>query len=134
MAQIEPFDRPYSYCEIQIKRDEDWREAVVLRRLMADGSEADMDFSTIGTIELFVRPLFDHSVLIARFSSDLGGGGGIQFSPAVPGRMSFLVSRATVIAMLPVGTWDQFLVATYIDGSTEEFWRGKLIVHPARIA
>jgi hypothetical protein len=128
------FDKPFSKCTIEIKRDEDWRDAVVLRRLMADGTQTDFDFSDVDRFDLYIRPVFDHSVLIHKLSSALADGNEISFSPSVPGELKFEKSRLTVITDIPTGEWDQFLVATYVDGSTDEFWRGPLLVHPGKIS
>jgi hypothetical protein len=128
------FDKPFSTCTIEIKRDEDWRDAVVLRRLMANGAVTDFDFTQIERLDLYVRPVFDHSILIHQLSSTLAGGNQLSFDPLVPGELKIEMSRASVIASIPTGHWDQFLVATYLDGSIEEFWRGPLLVHPGKIS
>jgi hypothetical protein len=126
------FDGPYSICTIEINRDEDWSDTVVLQRLNADGSITNFDFSQIIRLELFIRPVFDHSILIRKLSSDLSSGGELQYSTSVPGTFQIVVSRANVIAGIPTGTWNQFLIATYGSGSITEFWRGPLIVHPGK--
>lgn len=128
------FEKPFSTCTMEIKRDEDWRNTVVLRRRMADGSVTDLDFANIARLDLFIRPEFDHTVLIRQLSSLLSLGNEIQFSSAVPGEVKFIVPRATVIASIPTGKWRHFLVATYNDATTEEFWRGPFIVHPGKIS
>lgn len=128
------FDRPYSTCDIHIKRDEDWNDALVLQRLMADKTIAPLDFSNIAKLELFIRPRFDHLSLIRKLSSVPTQGGEIIYSRAVPGKIQFLVGRATVIASVPTGAWQHFLVATDDLGGTAEYWRGPITVHPGNIS
>jgi hypothetical protein len=133
MQQVK-FDKRYSVCTIEIKRDEDWRDGVMLKRLLSDGSIASFDFSEIDRFDLYIRPVFDHGILIYRLSSPVADGNAIQFDPAMPGRLDFVVGRDDIIAWIPTGKWDQFLVATYVSGVTEEFWRGPLFVHPGKIS
>ncbi|MGB5905751.1 MAG: hypothetical protein WBH00_23170 [Xanthobacteraceae bacterium] len=133
MAETAQFDRAYSYCTIEILRDEDWNDQVVLRQLNADGSEVDLPFTNITRFDLYIRPRFDHNTLIRKLSSPLSEGHAIRFDTALPGEIQIFASRSSVIATLPVGEWDQFLVATYNDGSTSEFWRGPLKVHPGKV-
>jgi hypothetical protein len=133
MAETAQFDRAYSYCEITIKRDEDWRDTVILKKLTAENAVVDFDFSNVSRFDLYIRPTFDHSVLIKRLSSDISISGEIQFSPAVPGQVAIVMARSAVIAGIPIGRWDQFLVATNADGTTDEIWRGPLVVLPGKI-
>jgi hypothetical protein len=133
MSDTTQFDKAYSTCEIQILRDEDWRDSIVLQRLTADGSQANLDFSDVAKLELFIRPLFDHDSLIKKLSSDPLAGGEIQFDRAVAGAMQITMSRANVIAQIPTGTWVQFLDMTHDSGVVEELWRGPLIVYPGKI-
>jgi hypothetical protein len=126
------FDRPYSWCDITIKKDEDWRESVVLQRLNEDGAPVDFDFTNVVSLDLYIRPKYDHSVLIRRVSSILGISGEVVFSGLLPGHIAFVVSRASVIANIPVGIWSHFLVVSYSDNTTEELWRGNFTVLPGR--
>jgi hypothetical protein len=128
------FDTAYSVCTIGIKRDEDWNDQVHLKRLMADGSTSDFDFTGVAQLDLYIRPLFDHTTLIVQLSSTIPGGNALKFDPAVPALLQIVLLRTAVIATIPTGTWQQFLVATFVDGSTEEIWRGPLFVYPGKIA
>ncbi|MGB3486685.1 MAG: hypothetical protein WBA37_11825 [Xanthobacteraceae bacterium] len=134
MAEPAQFDRAYNYCEIQIVRDADWIDSVVLQQLNADGTKGDLDFSGISRFDLYIRPVYDHTQLIKLLSSDPSISGEILFSPIVPGRITFYVTRNVIIANLPIGKWNHFLVAAYADGTTREFWRGDLLVHPGRLS
>jgi hypothetical protein len=51
----------------------------------------------------------------------------------VPGQVAIVMARSAVIAGIPIGRWDQFLVATNADGTTDEIWRGPLVVLPGKI-
>ena len=133
MAETAQFDRAYSYCEIHIKRDEDWNDATVLQRMMADGSINDLDLSDVARLDLYIRPRFDHNTLIRQLSS-VSTIGGISYRRDVAGEVSIFLPRATVIAGIPVGQWDQFLTATYDNGRIDEFWRGPLYVHPGKVS
>jgi hypothetical protein len=134
MAEPAQFDRGYNYCEIQIVRDADWIDSVVLQQLNADGSKVDLDFSGVSAFNLYIRPVYDHAQLIKLVSSDPSSGGEILFSPIVPGRITFYVTRSAIIANLPIGKWNHFLVTAFADGTTREFWRGDLLVHPGKIS
>jgi hypothetical protein len=128
------FDTAYSVCTIGIKRDEDWNDMVRLKRLMADGTQSDFDFSAVAQIDLYIRPQFDHTTLIAQLTSTLAGGNNIKFDSAVAGLLQIVLPRASVIATIPTGSWEHFLVATQNDGETYEIWRGPLYVYPGKIA
>jgi hypothetical protein len=123
---------PYSVCTLEIPRDEDWRDTWQLQRLMADGSIATMDTSQVTKLELFIRPTFDHSMLIYKLSSALSEGGEISFNNTALITVVVLRDGSGVIANIPTGKWDQFLIATYAGGAISELWRGPLIVHPGK--
>lgn len=126
--------RAYNACTIEILRDEDWNDVVQLKQLQADGTEVDLPFTDIARIDLYIRPTYDHNTLIRQLSSPPTEGNEIRFDPGVAGTLQIFVARPSVISTLPVGKWDQFLVATYNAGARIEFWRGPLIVYAGKIS
>ena len=132
----EVLDRAYTFVQIEASADEDFDLSLTLLEKQEDGSDAPLDLTNGGAIaspilDFYIRPRFDHSTLIRRLSSDLTYGG-VTIDDAATGRISLFVSRANVIAGIPVGRWDHFLVWN-IGGRYEEIFRGPLLVHPGRI-
>lgn len=125
---------PYTIANCSIVRDADWDDQ--MPRFL-DGDETEPTDLTGKTIEIYIRPVFDHSVLIKKLSTEAGT---IIVDDPADGLASIFVDRAEVIADLPVGVWDWFCVeseateADPADGfrSIERF-RGRLTVHPGRI-
>lgn len=115
---------PFVSVTIEITRDADWHDSMpVLRN--PDGSI----ISLVGAaLQLYVRPALDHSALIAQ----LAIGAGINVIDTSQCQWEVFVPRESVIANLPVGSFQQFAVLTK-DGYRREMWRGPFIVHPARI-
>lgn len=131
MSNTHYVSAPFTVVDIDIARDENWFDPVP--QLL---DEADDPVDLAGkTLRLYVRPTFDHSVLIYEFNSGGGGSGGISIDNAALGYFTIAVPRDSVIALLPVGEWDQFLVLSDASADPEhiEIWRGKLRVHPGRI-
>ena len=123
---------PYTTAECHIVRDEDWYDP--LPRFL-DG-ETPTDLAGV-TIEIFIRPIYDHSVLIKKLSTEDGT---IVIDDAAGGLASINVGRASVIADLPVGVWDHFCVQSMSETADPddgirylERFRGRLFVHPGRI-
>lgn len=84
------------------------------------------------TLSLFIRPVYDHSVLIKKLSS--GVEGGIQIDSAPNGYFTIILPQAQV-SQIPIGVWDQFLVLSQAEEPRErEVWRGQLVVSPGRRA
>lgn len=128
-------DGPATTVTIEILRDEDWRDLVpqLLDRNDGTGAEIPLDLTGV-TLELYIRPIYDSGVLIKKLWSPDGG---ILIDDASQGLATFYLERPTVIAELPIGTWQQFLLVKEpsddLDGfAYRELWRGPLIVHPGR--
>ena len=121
---------PYTVVKIEVAHDEDWYDAVP-QLLDEEGKPLDL---TGKSLTLFIRPVYDHSILIKQLSI----GSGIQIDSAANGYFTFNVPQAQIAALplLPNGsaaTYDQFLVLSQSAEPREiEVWRGQFVVHPAR--
>lgn len=119
---------PYTIVKIDVERDADWYDPVP-QLLDEEGEPVDL---TGKTLSLFVRPVYDHSVLIKKLSN--GAEGGVQIENAALGYFTIFLPQAQVNE-LPIGVWDQFLVLSQSEAPQErEVWRGQMIVHPGRRA
>jgi hypothetical protein len=113
---------PFNGMDIAIVRDADWLDAFSVEE--ADGSKTDL---TGVTLDFYVRPEFGDTTLIRHMDS---GGGGIEIeSPATDGYAHFAMIQATIEAVFPAGSYEQFMVMT-TGSSKYELWRGRMIVYP----
>ena len=117
-------------AECQIPQNEDWVDDLPI---LYDGDRpSDL---TGKRVELYIRPVYDHAVLIKFLSTDNGG---LIIDDAKEGMVSVYVPQAAVAAM-PLGTWDHFVIevesdpVSGIERRTERF-RGPLTIHPGRLA
>ncbi|MEF2551982.1 hypothetical protein VQ042_11525 [Aurantimonas sp. A2-1-M11] len=123
---------PYTTATCEIVQDEDWLDP--LPRFLEGDEPSDL---TDVTIEIFIRPVYDHSVLIKKLSTEDGT---IVIDDAAGGLASIYVERETVISDIPIGKWDHFCVQSEPFGTLaggflrRERFRGPLIVHPGRVA
>ncbi|WP_370193545.1 MULTISPECIES: hypothetical protein [Aurantimonas] len=123
---------PYTTATCEIVQDEDWYDP--LPRFLDGDTPTDL---TDVTIEIFIRPVYDHSVLIKKLST---ADGTIVVDDAVSGLASINVGRSTVISDIPVGKWDHFCVQSIAETSDpddgiryQERFRGAMIVYPGRV-
>lgn len=116
------------FCKITIRHDADWSDPFFLM----DGTRP-LNL-TSRTLELFIRPRFNHTTLIRKLSS-AGPGAEILIDDAAHGAARIFVPKATVAAAIPLTTatpWEQFLRVVDAGGTIEERWRGPLYVLPGR--
>lgn len=108
-----------------VARDCDWADPFPY---LTDGMDP-LDL-TGKTLNLIVRPSFDHTTELLEISSNQGG---ISIDNAVMGLASIYVAQGTIEIALPIGEWVHF--ARLIEGSlVRELWRGPFVVHAGRIA
>lgn len=114
--------------DITISRDQHWNQP----HWLVDGTRP---FNlTDCTVELWIRPTFNHATLIRTLSSDEDaddGGGEIIIDSATKGAFHILVPRATIVANIPISPlagWAQFLKVITGSGDEIEWWRGRLDV------
>ena len=112
---------------ITISRDQDWNQSFFL----VDGTRArDL---TDCTVEMHIRPTFDHATLIKLLSSDTGE---IIIDDAVHGAISIDMPRADVVTDVPVSIntgWSYFLRVIGVDDAEVEWFRGPLIVQAGKL-
>lgn len=126
---------PFTQVIISIVLDADWADSFPV---LMDG-DGVIDLSLYQRqLDLYIRPTFDHDTLIAHYASvDSYAAEGIFFDDATAGEASIFVPRESLIATIPPGTYDQFLVMTEQDvlrGTIHtEIWRGKLKVFPGNV-
>jgi hypothetical protein len=119
-------EAPLNLLDIAISQDADWNDPFQI--LESDDTPLDL---TGVLLELYIRPRFAHSTLFKKLSSEMGAG--IIIDGAEDGLAHFFLDRAIVLADLPIGEWEQFLVLT--EGSLQtEIWRGTMRVYPGIIA
>ena len=114
---------------ITIRVDEQWNEAFWL-------VEGNLPLDLTGkTIELYIRPRFDHATLIRKLTSAAGvdpGCGEIIIDNATKGAAHIFVTAANVTAGIPVGVWDYFMRVVNTSDDIKEWRRGTLTVRPGR--
>ena len=109
---------------ITIRVDEQWNEAFWL-------VEGNLPLDLTGkTIELYVRPRFDHAALIRKLSTATGE---IIVDNATKGAAHIFVTAASVAATIPVGVWDYFMRVVNTSDDIKEWRRGTLTVRPGRV-
>jgi hypothetical protein len=119
-------EAPFNLLDIDISQDADWNDPFQI----LENDDTPLNLAGL-TLELYIRPRFAHDTLLKKLSS--AGSAGIVIDDASQGFAYFFLDRAVVLADLPIGEWQQFLVLT--EGSTQtELWRGQLRVHPGIIA
>lgn len=117
---------PFNELDIDIMQDADWNDAFEI--LEADDTPLDL---TSLTLELYIRPAYDHTTLFKKLTSVASAG--IVIDVAGEGLAHFFLDRAVILSDIPIGEWKQFLVLT--EGTTQtELWRGDMRVHPGIIA
>lgn len=116
-----------NYLAFEIARDEDWNDPLPVLKYSGTGDIIDL---TGKTLSLYVRPTYDHSVILALLTQ----GAGVVIDNAAMGLASIIVPRADVITAFPVGRWDQFMVMQQSGLHFTELWRGPLIVKPGKIS
>ena len=126
IAEEFPQYAPLNLLDIDISQDADWWDGFQI--LEAEGDPLDLGGKTL---ELYIRPKWAHATLLKKLSS--AGGAGIVIDDASQGMASFFLDRATILADLPIGEWQQFLVLTESSIQTE-IWRGQIRIHPGSIA
>lgn len=120
--------------DIVISRDQDWNQP----HWLVDGTRP-LDLTDC-TVELWIRPAFNHATLIRCLSSDEeaeDGGGEIIINDAELGSITILVPQATVEAEIPVSPsagWSHFLRIVTDGGTVIEWWRGSLVVRAGSLA
>lgn len=117
------------YKPITISRDQDWNQPFWL----VDGTRP---FDLTGcTVELFIRPTFDHATQIRKLTT-AGGSPEIVVDDADKGAAHILVTAANVTSAIPVSPnagWAQFLRVTTGSGTIIEWWRGPLHVLAGKV-
>jgi len=136
MATI-AFDRAYNLVTIEILADETFDLPHQLLMLTAAGREAALDLTEGGAIasprlDFYIRPRLNHSAIIKHLSN-VPEIGGIVIDDPQTGKIGFYVEQPVVAEQLPVGEWEHFLFRTLGDRKIE-LYRGRFIVHPARIS
>ncbi|MGY2052968.1 hypothetical protein [Methylobacterium sp. JK268] len=124
---------PLFYLDFVITRDDDWHD--LLPQFLIGGQPFDISSMSI---DMWVRPAFDFpGAPMLHLQNVAAPAEGIRYDSAPDALMTIHVSRATVIANLPIGTWTQFAVlsdpASTYGWTTREVWRGSLVVQPGRI-
>lgn len=119
-------------------RDSDFAEAMP-QFINPDGTPYDL---TGKTLRLFIRPTYDHSVLIKMLSSEASGG--IVIDDAPNGLASIQVERSEARSEIagvgiPAGSWQHFLVLEESGAGEEttgylDIWSGPFIAEERRIA
>lgn len=124
---------PFTVAECHIVHDEDWYDPLPQ---FLDGDDTQPTNLDGKRIEIYIRPVYDHTLLIAKLSTDDGT---IVIDDAQRGMASVNVGRAQVADLLPVGTWQHFCVESEPEGTDPadgrrylERFRGPFIVHPGR--
>ncbi len=116
-------------CTITIYQGEDFAEAFCI---MAGTRPMDL---TDKTVELIIRPSFDHPTLIRAISS-AGASPEITIDDAENGGCIIFISKDVVASDLPVSDtmpWAQFLrVLDDTYGTYDMIWRGPFYVKPGR--
>lgn len=114
--------------DIVISRDQDWNQPHWL-------VEGTRPFNLTGcTVELWIRPTFNHATLIRCLSSDEDaddGGGEIIIDDATKGAFHIAATRSIVVANIPISPlagWAQFLRVITGAAAEIEWWRGRLDV------
>lgn len=131
MADVNLLGEPVN---IAISRDQDWNQA----HWLVEGTRP-FDLTDC-TVELWIRPAFDHATLIRTLSSDEDaedGGGEIVIDDALTGAFHIYVAQADVEANItasPDGGWVQFLRVITGSGTVIEWWRGTLAVRAGSLA
>lgn len=115
----------------EITRTADWEDG--LPPIIVGNEAVDL---TGKILELYIRPTYDHSVLLAKLSSF--GEQGIVIDDAPGGLASFRLPRSELRELIPAGTWDQWLLLKEPvddeDGfAIREVWRGQLIVRDGKV-
>lgn len=117
-------------CDVTIRADEQWNEAFWL-------VEGNLPLNLTGkTIEIYIRPRFDHAVLIRKLTSATGtdpGSGEIVIDNAVKGAAHIFVTAANVAAGIPVGVWSYFMRVVSSSSDLKEWRRGTLTVRSGRV-
>ncbi len=118
---------------LTIRLDEDWCDSFPPLPAI-DGGAIDL---TDKVLQLYVRPAFDDPALLAIWLSNADDSDeGIMIDDATAGLASIRVSRASLVAAIPLPprgrSWAHFLVMRDADRFTE-VWRGPLYVLPGRI-
>lgn len=112
---------------ITISRDQDWNQSFFL----VEGTRGrDL---TDCTVEMHVRPTFDHATLIKLLSSDTGE---IVIDDATHGEISIVLPRADVVSDIPVSVnegWSHFLRVIDAANAEVEWFRGPLIVRAGKL-
>jgi hypothetical protein len=121
-----PQHAPFNLLDVDISQDADWNDPFQI----IEANDDPLDLTGL-VLELYIRPKFGHDTLLKKLSTV--GSAGIIVDNPVEGMAYFFLDRAVVLADLPVGEWQQFLVLT--EGSLQtEIWRGQIRIHPGLIA
>ena len=125
-----------SFVSIDIVLDADWEDP--MPTLTQGGEPLDL---TGKILELFVRPVYDYATLIVMLSSeDDPAFSSIRIDDAAAGLATIYMPRNELIAAVPSGIWDHFLILKEPAGGGDadgflitELWRGQLLVRPGRV-
>ena len=133
---IVPVQPPFTVARCEIAVSQDWFDP--LPRFLEGGEPLNL---TGKTIEIFIRPTYDHSILIMKLTT---ANQSIVIDDAPGGLASIRVSREVVAATLPLlpngeaATYDHFCVLTepFANSPTgflrRELFRGPMVVRPGR--
>ena len=138
MSTIIRTEHPAS-CLMKVWHGEDWYDAIP--QMVDPSTGAPWNLSGV-TLELFIRPSFNHATRFVLLTSV--GSAGIDIEDAAFGLAAIHYSQANVEANLPLTTqpadshigWEHFLRASFTDpdaGSVKlHIWTGRCFVLPAR--
>jgi len=119
-------EAPFNLLDIDISQGADWNDPFQI----VEYNDAPVDL-TGALLELYIRPRYAHDTLLKKLSS--AGAAGIVIDDPSQGLAYFFLDRAIVLAELPIGEWQQFMILS--QGALQtELWRGEFRVHPAIIA
>ena len=132
---------PFTIVDWALSRAADWYEPLPQ---FLDGDVTQPTDLAGKRVEVFIRPTYDHAILLMKLSTEDGS---ISIDEASEGRMSFNVQRQTLSALPLAVMSDQAAVYDWFcvesepetsdpaDGRREfERWRGRLSVYPARLS
>lgn len=120
------------YCSIEINHEEDWYDAIP--QMVHPVTGTPFDLADV-TLELYIRPVYDHSVLVKKLTS--ASSAGILIESAAEGLASIYLPK-DMVDNLPIGEWDQFLRMLFtnpplVGTLVKTIWRGPILIKPGRV-
>lgn len=122
------YELPSSIFTIETNANEDFSLTLQLNMLNTDGSETPLDLTGYA-LEFYIRPRFNHSVIIKKLTI----GAGIAVNDAAGGIVTLRLAQSVVasdllVSKAPADHWDYFFNAI-AGGGISELFRGPFVVH-----